>query len=396
MKFFSLFVSLFIQLQAHGYIIVSDTQLKPNVATDVFIAGFGDEQKSQFLYVASLAYQVAKDRFPQRQRILMSAVNGPKNLEFLKSQGFQVLKYDETEFSVENAFAQLKKINRISSMQYFGHNNPSTGFRFQSKENRLWPNDERLKQFKGQFMKNSFVALHGCNTAWLLAPAIAKLLNVTVFASFGSADFQNYYENNQWYYHDTGRFPEGMYVDRYPKNITSNKLDCVGSWCMRLKPTHLMYNGAAGKFDAGLDFMRGFNSQTSLKDYSASLLHFVYLWPSEKLIHPGVTFLELSNNFAEMMCPSDRSSIQYAQCKKLIIETPNLIQPTTSFFDGTAVACPNEACNYQVICKKRLFGKPCETKKITNDVSVEWSRQVQYFLQNQNQLVNVIEELNLL
>ena len=132
----------------------------------------------------------------------------------------------------------------------------------------------------------------------------------------------------------------------------------------------------------GLGFMRGFVNQISATDYPVAMLHFAYLTPGLKSLNQNSRFEDVSENFTELMCPNDKAETLRSRCREIILRQSQMLKPTTTFFDGTSLSCVRGDCNYAVSCRTRFLRKPCETKKIYNAESTEWTDQVKVFLQN--------------
>ena len=111
-----LITSFIVSPKASAYIVATEpAALKAGQPTDIFIAGLGDDQGNQFLKAASLASKVSRDRFQQRQRIIITAVNqsleGDKTT--LVNAGLAIVKADTEELKKSN----LIRLNFIKEMR---------------------------------------------------------------------------------------------------------------------------------------------------------------------------------------------------------------------------------------------------------------------------------------
>lgn len=369
-------------LRAEAFFVASEpAQLKSGVATDVFIAGFGNDQGDQFLKTALLGAKVSRDRFPQRQRVIISAVNESLESErsLLEEAGLSLRKEDRQDLDKETLVQSLRQLDvPVTSLQFFGHANTYNGFRLQSKTDRL---DEKTAEFKdiGKVLApNAIVVFNSCNSGWFLAPAAAKLWNRPVFGSFSSADFQEPMNDGNWYYHDVGLFPEGLSRIGETSLILRSSLTCNKGQCLRLKPVNSAYVDDFGKFEKGLGFFKVFSPDESL--IPAGLIHYTLLTPS-------VTPLSLQSNRTEMlkvivdwMCPSDKSGSKRAACEKAILNQEFKTNRKLNFFSGDPVACTNTGCSTTVKCSaiKAVFGaSPCKTKEIEDKDSTVFSDQME-------------------
>lgn len=367
---------------ARAWILISDqSQISETQPTDLFVAGYGDELKNQFFLSATLAAEISKDRFPERQRLVFSAYNVAEDISWAKNKGWNVLVGDTSEFTVEAFAKYTRNLQTVMSLQFFGHNNPLSGFRFESKNNRLWPNDDRLNYLKNSLHLNAFVSLFGCNTAWTLAPSYAQIFERPVLAAFGSSDFQALMNNHQWYFNDVGRYPNNVSYQSQATELTAGKiLNCKGPWCLRLKPVNQHYDGVAGSFTAGLGFMRAFATAQHQDLIPRALVHQVLLWPSVVALQKNSSEHDFYQVWSDFMCPNDTSSKVYKACLEAIANKKYQQNSQLTFFDGNAVSCTHEKCNYSAQCKKPLFfGKPCKVIKSYDSVSSDFSQQLKAF-----------------
>ncbi len=268
--------------QGQAYIIASEPAVpRAGVPTDVFVAGYGDNQGAQFLKAAILGAKVSRDRFPQRQRIIISAVNESLENErsMLSAAGFGFRKTDHDDLEKDRLVAVLKGLKApVTSLQFYGHNNTYNGFRLQSKRDRLDQEDREFPEIGKVLAPNAFVVFHSCNSGWLLAPAAAKMWRRPVFGSFASSDFQEPMSDGNWYYHDRGMYPDGLSRIGDTTSIIRESLGCTSLKCMRLKPVNSPYVDSFGTFSKGLGFYKVFSSNDAL--IPAALIHFTFLTPS--------------------------------------------------------------------------------------------------------------------
>ncbi|WP_413943278.1 hypothetical protein [Bdellovibrio sp. HCB-162] len=373
-----------------AYFIASEpAQIRAGVPTDVFVAGFGNDQGTQFLKAAILAAKVSRDRFPQRQRVIISAVNesfeNEKNM--LASAGFGFRKADKDDLEKGRLVLALQYLNSpVTSLQFFGHANTYNGFRLQSKTDRLDQEDAEFPQIGSVLAPNAFVVFHSCNSGWLLAPAAAKMWRRPVFGSFNAADFQEMMTDGKWYYHDVGQYPEGYSRIGNTTRITRGSIECTSLKCMRLKPVNAAYQDSFGKFSKGLGFYKVFSTVDSL--IPQALIHYTLLVPSVTPLSLQSSREEVLSVVKDWMCPGDKSGNRRNACAQAIDNKTFESNRTLNFFQGDAVACTNTTCFTTVKCNafKAIVGAvPCKTKELDDQPSTVFSDQMKQIMKGLDQ-----------
>lgn len=364
------------------FIATEPTHLKAGVPTDVYVAGFGNDQGSQFLETAILGAKVSRDHFPDHQRVIISAVTEDLDHEgsLLKNAGLSLRKDDKDELNKDVLLSTLQGLSvPVRSLQFYGHANTYNGLRLQSKYKRLNYTDDQFASIGSVLDKQAIVVFNSCNSGWLLAPAAAKLWHRPVFGSLTGDNFQEFMSDHQWYFNDPGLFPSNTTRMQSTADITSETVSCHSSACLRMKPVNASYHDEFGTFQRGLGFYKVFASEKAKSLVPAALLHFTLLYPSDRPITVNSSRDEWVSAISEWMCPNDESGSSRKACYAAIAAKEFMTKPTLSFFHGTAIACDNISCQTIVKCHalKYIFGQiPCETEDLSNAVSTVFSDQL--------------------
>lgn len=375
---------------ASAFLVATEpSRIDPNVPTDVFIAGFGGDQGNQFTHSAVLAAKVSRDRFPQRQRVIIAAVNDSAGYEgsLLEKGGLTLRRADKDHLTGDRLVATLASLEvRASSMQFYGHANTYNGFRLQTKYKRLDHDDASFAAL-GRFIRSDgFAVIHSCNSAWFLAPTAARLWNRPVFGSFAGSNFQNLKSDGHWYYNDPGYYPTNLSWKDSTSQLTKNTITCADGRCVRLKPVNVTYHDSFGNFSRGLGFYKVFAPDSSM--IPRALVHLTMLYPTSTPANPTSSREEFVKALADWICPSDRSLAKYNACKAAIANEEFRSKPYLSFFDGTSISCTNSSCNTKVKCKafKVVFSVPCKTYDVAEGRSTVLSDTLKQAFQGFDQL----------
>ncbi|WII70534.1 hypothetical protein QJS83_08695 [Bdellovibrio sp. 22V] len=369
---------------SHAFLVANEpAQLQAGIPTDVFVAGEGGDLGDLFIKAAILGAKVSRDRFPQRQRLIISAVDDSVYHEsaFLTEAGLHLRKADKEKLNKENLLALLNRYQvSISSLQFFAHSNPRVGMQLEGSS-RLAPEDAEFTKLKQFLAPNAIAVFHSCNSAWVMAPAAAKIWNRPAFGSFTSDDFQEMMSDGKWYFHDEGFFPENLSRIGSTTSIVRERIKCSKLECLRMKPSNTLYRGAVGKFGRGLGFYKVFSTNTD--KIPAALIHYTLLFPSVTPLSMQSSRKEFLTVVKDWMCPNDKSSQRREACSRAIDSGAFQTNPTLNFFNGEAIACNNIRCQTVVKCSnlKSAFGlASCKTQTLSESPSTVFSDQMKMIM----------------
>lgn len=387
--FFAVFVLIAMNIEtAQAYLYATDpVKLRAGVPTDVFVAGFGDNQGDQFLKAAILAAKVSRDRFPQRQRLILSAVNGNLHGEksMLRNAGFNVVKADDDDFTRSRMLRSMQNLSSpIMSLQFFGHANTYNGFRLQSKSDRLDQEDSEFAAIGSLLHRNAIVVFNSCNSGWLIARTGARLWNRPVFGSMNGSNFQEMMNDGQWYFHDEGYYPSNLRRIGTTSQVLSQSEDCSAGKCLRLKPGNKPYVDSFGSFGRGLGFYRVFAPSAITFLVPQALVHYTLLNPTEAPISTKSSKEELAKAAADWMCPQDKTNEKRNACREAVLTKSFEKDRYMSFFSGKAVSCKDTSCGTRVKCTpwKAFLGMvPCYSEDTSSAKSTDFSDQMKQIYQ---------------
>lgn len=373
---------------ANAYFYATDpSKLRAGVPTDVFVAGYGDNQGDQFLKAALLAAKISRDRFPQRQRLILSAVNNSLYSEksLISNAGFSVRKADDDDFTRSRMLRAMQNLSApITSIQFFGHANTYNGFRLQSKTDRLDQEDSEFAAIGSLLAKNAIVVFNSCNSGWLIARTGARMWKRPVFGSMNGSNFQEMMSDGQWYFHDEGYYPSNLRRVGTTSQVLSHYEDCSTGKCLRLKPGNKPYSDSFGSFGRGLGFYRVFAPSSIASLVPQALVHYTLLNPTESPISLQSSKEELAKAAADWMCPQDKTNQKRKACREAVLTKSFEKDRYMSFFSGKAVSCKDTSCGTRVKCvpwKAFLGLVPCYSEDTSSARSTDFSDQMKAIYQ---------------
>lgn len=266
-KFISFICFFFISIlsvQSYAYSVftlkkVNWGQVK---TVDVFIAGFGKELGLQFLYGAITRARMHDELYPdsRAQVVIWAEENGKReDRATLLQRGMHILEVNHWHLRDRSIAKEIRKLPPVSSLHVVSHSSAVYGFALQhnyrtNSDAKLW------QQIKDRFTDDFYIFLHGCNTGFLLAPALSKVVKRPVFGSLTSTDFQQIFENDQWYHNNpgTGEFPTGLAKKQVNDVLFSTNESCWKGFCHRMMSNEHNYHGYWGNYTVGLPFYKPF------------------------------------------------------------------------------------------------------------------------------------------
>jgi|GEM_PF-1770082 len=320
---------------------------------DVFIAGYGEEMGLQFLYGAITKAQLHDEMYgSERAQVIMWAEewNKRKDREVLRDRGFEILEVNSRHLFNSKIEDEIQKFPAISSLHVFSHNAAWQGSAIQSYGDRMGPGTFAWGKIKAKFTKDSYVILHGCNTGFVVAPAISKIIERPVLGSLTSTDFQEIFQGDQWYHNNSWDYPSNL------SKLTSNKLlfnstqSCWKGFCHRMMPLNKPYVGYWGHYKTGLPFYKSFcNYGPKGAENKTGCLQGIGQAVNAWATLEGTDYQTKVEDF---ICPRVKDPSVFQTCLKLL-----RTGSSPKFFRGNTSNCPIEKCEYDVVTQDADGGK---------------------------------------
>lgn len=226
--------------------------------TRLILAGDPDKLGGQFFEAAVGRARVYRELYPDDQVVLWQARVHPNKSEEANraiSFGLNVIENSDRNLSADDLVRWMKQFRKIASIEIFSHSSWATGAALQSSGAgfRLTPETAGLSNLKSNFVEGAYAVLYGCNSGFILAPALSNLWGIPVLGSFNATDFQNLHKDGNFYLQGEGNFPEGgpwgkWPFDSYNRVSFTNSVSCDAAGCTRMNPENEPYNGVWGNY----------------------------------------------------------------------------------------------------------------------------------------------------
>lgn len=341
-----------------------------NKPTHVLVVGYAGGLGSQLFRVAAHRAKKYLEHNPSHAVVVigpdkvdlkipsLATYEGYKGM--LKTLRLNAVLMDERWLLDYRLLEILLKYQNIMSLDFVSHSSAHQGVGLDDvpeqgsgyKFKRFNSKTKGLEQLAKRMNKESYVILHGCNSAFQQAPEMAKMLNVPVSGSMTYTNFQELFQDKEWYFNDTGKYPANL--SRAVANSVSFKtpVPCSAGVCHRMQPEPYPYSGFWGKLTAGISHYKFFcgtkqASDLCKKAMARSLMS--YMTPVPLVLSSSDdAFKQAAKDF---LCPDASRPSERAKCfeamEKSLVSGP---QHFTGMTRGKTASCDFQACDVTVTC----------------------------------------------
>lgn len=355
-KIFAAFVSLMVSSQAFAYITATygSQGAHSDVRTHVLIVGKGNELSTLLQTTAAAKAKKYAELYPQEQVYLISVNETGKddNLELLAKYGFKnVDEKSGFNFTSGDVFKEMKKFNKIASVDIFSHSVAYYGVILDGKLNRMDPKKDGYEKLAGNFTADAYAFLHGCNSGQFLAPVLSLQWGIPVAGSFTATDFNRMHQNGNWYFDDGRKPTEGSFDTVNKVTYERNEL-CAEGACRRLHPDNFTYNGYWGDFsEGGLGFYKYFCMRNSTEACNKAMARAALSYVSTKAINMNSSLEDYKTVVFDSLCPVSSKPEIREKCMEGL-ERAAATGGTYDSFSGKSLQCDFKGCQAKFKCKR--------------------------------------------
>lgn len=341
-----------------------------NKPTHILVVGYAGGLGSQLFRVASHRAQRYMELNPGHAAVIigpdrvdvkiasLSTYDGYKSM--LKTLRLKVAHMDERWLLNHRLLEIMLKYNKIESLDFVSHSAAHQGVGLDEvpdsepayKYKRFNLQTPGLDQLKTRLSPGAYVMLHGCNSAFSQAPGLSKILGVPVSGSLTGTNFQELFVDQNWYFNDEGRHPEGLAKSTSNPSSFLLPQPCSKGGCHRMQPEPYPYSGFWGKLSAGLPHYKFFcgTSQASLgckKAMAKSLL--ANMNPVAVSSKSSLEDFKLAAK--EYLCPDSSRPNKRSECFQAMEQSLiGAAVPFSGMARGQTLQCDFKGCDVQVKC----------------------------------------------
>jgi hypothetical protein len=323
--------------------------------TRILVTGVGKEQDTQFQEVANSKALKYSELYPLEQIILI-AKNESKilstNKNLLKSWGFIIQADERSPFSGEALIQEILKFKKIASIDFFTHGTAHYGLYLENNHNRFSVKTIGIEKLKGHFVEDAYIIMHGCNTGFVLAPFLSRMLDVPVSASMTSTDFQRLHSDGNYYLTDKGQYPNSDWARK--NNLSfDHETSCRSGKCLRLKPDNHPYTGYWGEyFDGGLPFYKFFCINNPVEQCNRVMAKSLFSFIGTTNLKFDSSITEYKKALVDFLCPISARRDVKGECEANLELAMLTNDETYNPFRGVLLDCNFETCHADFKCKK--------------------------------------------
>ncbi|MGE0527805.1 MAG: hypothetical protein AB7P49_12125, partial [Bdellovibrionales bacterium] len=312
--------------------------------THLLVAGHGGAMGTLFQNAAASRAKKYADLFPTHQIILIAVneMDDEQNGALLGRWGFQVIAKRTRMLSAQNLASELYYSTAIASFDLYSHSNRERGAAL-DKDQYITPEAWELQSWRGKFTANAWAHIHGCNSGYYLAPALARLWRIPVAGSFTGTHFQRLHSTDEFYPNEKRLAPPGPFASSNVFSFSGPQA-CAKAGCLRMHPDPYAYWGEWGRFSHGLGFYRFFcgsvpESECELR-MALSLLGYI----GKVNLRAESPIQEFKSVLWEYMCPINATEDVRARCvaesERALSEGDRLYTP----FLSKSLQCGHNYC----------------------------------------------------
>lgn len=356
----------------------------PQTRAHILIVGKGNELGTLLQTTAATKAKKYADLYPNEQVYLITVneTGDEKNIELLRKYGFRDIEEKRSmNFDSSDVLSEMKKFKQIASVDMFSHSVAYYGVVLDGKFNRLDPKRDGYQVLAGNFTKDAYAFLHGCNSGQMLAPILSHQWGIPVAGSFTATNFARLHENGNWYF-DDGRKPKtGSFVSVNDKSFQRNEL-CAEGACRRLVPDNFHYDGYWGSFEeGGLGFFKFFCMRNDTADCQKRMALAALSFISTKALTINSSKEDFEEVVFDTLCPISATTNIREECKAGLRKAA-ATGKTYDSFSGKSLQCDFKGCMAKFKCERiplidLLKEKSC--KVINNRPSTKTTTQVEEY-----------------
>jgi hypothetical protein len=341
-----------------AYIVASynKTNLDPNLPTRIMLAGSGDDLKLLFQEVANAKAIKYNENNPNEQILFITANEKDMDSErMLKKWGFSILSLERATLDGKEFIEKVLPFKKILSIDIFSHSSAQYGIHLESHTNRLNINTKGLEKLTPNFMKDSFVYLHGCNSGFNLAPFLSNIWRVPVAGSMTSTNFQRLHSDGNFYLTEEGFAPNSDWAKENTLSFNETK-NCGNGLCQRLKPDNTPYVGWWGAYtEGGLPFYKFFCVKNSTEDCKRVMAKALLSQSLIVNLKKDSSLETYKKAVVDFLCPVSSKKDLRGECQAKLEEALVTNDMTYNPFSRPLVECDFVSCKAEITCGKILF-----------------------------------------
>lgn len=339
------------------------------------------EDSDQFFQSGLSRAQRYKELFPDHQVVIISSpdvLNTPDE-EVFKRYNVLVVKKVLEKINAKILLREMGDYSQIASLDFFGHSSPwamkigATNASFSPGEHY-----EALKNLRPNFIPNSYVTLNACNTGFIIAPELSKLLQVPVAGALTSSLFERIGADGFWYKEED--WNKANYTESNKFSFDRSVL-CSTGLCNRMKPSRWNYNSVWGRFkEGGIGFNKFFCNFKSVDERcEKAMANSLLAFPSVLAINQNSTQEQIKKVVFDWLCTTSNDDQFFKKCVDGIQAAIARYDLVFKSHPVNELMCDFKSCNAKVICDKDPDGTPlygtCHLKTPVNPEPTNLARE---------------------
>jgi hypothetical protein len=320
-----------------------------NKVSRLLVSGRGTDLGLQPQLSATGRAQLYRRNSPNDQLVLISVLENDKNEALLLKNGWVFLVKNDLKFETEVASKEILKFNRIRSLEFFGHNSPTLGTQSDGLGFRFDFRKPVVAKIASHFVKGAYAMIHGCNSGWISAPALAKTWGIAVAGSLTGTRFERLHSNGHFYVADDNKAPNANWASTNPDLDIDN---CWQGGCWRMRPQYTRYKGKWGDFTGPLLMHYKFFCPNDVAACEKSMAMSLYGFLAEKSLQPNSSYTEFREVAKEFLCPLYKDRVITEECLSELDKIEAGTGNTKAYYsiNDAQLTCNFQSCTGKMTC----------------------------------------------
>ncbi|MGZ3710916.1 MAG: hypothetical protein ACXVBE_04135 [Bdellovibrionota bacterium] len=374
--FLTCLASLLFSVTSEAYFVATlHPAIDRSKETHLIVIGYSHGMGRLLLESAIATGRRLENEFPERQIVFLTIRESPNTQSTLRNFGLFLTDDNGKKLSPVALVEEIKSFPLIASIEFFTHAHVLWGAGLEGlrPDQRINHETPGIRELRGHFIPFGYIFFHGCNAGLVLAPALAKILDVPVAGALTSTLVEQLHSDGHWYENDWGKKVRVKGWARDNSVSYSDSISCAKGACVRMRPDNHPYRGVYGNFSTGLGFYKFFCPDNKEDSCDAAMALSLLGNPSERRQTIFDTLPEFEKTAANFLCFNAGSNSEREQCVSSLT-TITVLPPPMDSFHGVEPLCSVTECKVTAFCSGT-----CRVSGIPDQDRVQMRREYEHF-----------------
>ncbi|MGZ3693899.1 MAG: hypothetical protein ACXWQO_06835 [Bdellovibrionota bacterium] len=318
--------------------------------TKIIVIGYSRGMRDRLLEAAVASGLRIRSVRPTMQVVFFIVQERKETAKSLERFGLYILQDTQNQLKPATLLNELTSFSKIASLDFFTHTHVLWGASIEGlkKSQSFSHKIPDIESLAGHFTSYGYIFFHGCNAGFVIAPALAKILQVPVAGPLASTAIERLGSGGHWREDDS--VDKVKRKDWAEENAVSYEtpIPCSLGACIRMRPDNHPYRGIYGSFSVGLGIYKFFCPNILLDTCEVAMAESLFAFPSERNLQMSDTQESFEAVLAEYICSSQIRARSRVACQLSLKQ--GFFSKLRDSFSGTEPLCSIEKCQIEINC----------------------------------------------